>query len=161
LTSALDGGARWIGGRVCPRAGLDAEKRKVSCPCRESNRSPVACRWEDNIELLAADVVPPLCCDHQLSVLGRDQVSPSKKGSCESADAARTAAAVPYTGLQAAIIARTGQDNILTCLPKGRTVEIRRRPLLGKGFVNTFPLEPNHVTEARNDCAAEGQQQFN
>jgi hypothetical protein len=51
LTHALDGG-EWsasrpgervpgihrIGGRVGPRTGLDAvEKRKISCPCQESN----------------------------------------------------------------------------------------------------------------------------
>jgi len=27
----------WIGGRVGPRAGLDAVTRKIPCPCRESN----------------------------------------------------------------------------------------------------------------------------
>jgi hypothetical protein len=56
LTPALDGGkvvslgrytpgerapgTHWIGGWVGPRAGLDApEKRKISCPCRESKPS--------------------------------------------------------------------------------------------------------------------------
>jgi hypothetical protein len=34
----------------------------------------------------------------------------------------------------------SGQDNIVTCLPKAGTAEIRR-PLLGIGFVNTIPLQ--------------------
>jgi len=34
---ALALGTHWTGGSVSPRAGLDLEKRKISCPCRESN----------------------------------------------------------------------------------------------------------------------------
>jgi hypothetical protein len=30
-------GTHWIGGRVDPRAGLDAVKRGISYPCQESN----------------------------------------------------------------------------------------------------------------------------
>jgi hypothetical protein len=45
-------GTHWIGGWVCPRAGLNAVKRRIFCPCWESNPNssavqPVAHRYTD------------------------------------------------------------------------------------------------------------------
>jgi hypothetical protein len=134
---------RWIGGRIGPRAGLDAERKKKKI-CPSWNRTRIPSLADRSCWLLS--------CDHQLSVPGRDQVSPSKKEPYESADAAATAAA--------ACRPASLHANIVTCLPKAGTVEITRRPLLGNGFVNTIPLQPNHVTGPRNDYADEDQQQF-
>jgi hypothetical protein len=41
-------GTHWIGDWLGPRAGLDAvEKRKISCPCRDSNPSRSARSYTD------------------------------------------------------------------------------------------------------------------
>jgi hypothetical protein len=56
-------GAHWIGGRVGPRVGLDAVKRKIYCPCRESNPARPDRSYPIHIKCVGCRMrCPPSCC---------------------------------------------------------------------------------------------------